>query len=99
LLEGRGVLATIPGATGRLPIPPAPKSGGGDIDAAGGGTIGECVQPTKINPPSTIAVSNRLDLDFLTRHLSSTPASSSDLDLHITAGSDRERARGVGLYR
>ena len=99
LLPGRGVLAVIPGAAGRLPTPPAPKSGGGEIDAAGGGTSGECVQPTRINPPSTIAVSKRLDLDFLTRHLSGTAAFSSDLDLHFTASRVRERAAGVGLYR
>src|SRR6266404_1632948 len=99
LLPGRGVLAVIPGAAGFLPIVPAPKSGGGEIDAAGGGTSGECVQPTSINPPSTIVVSTRLDLDFLTRRLSGTAACFSDLDLHFTASGDHERAAGVGLYR
>jgi hypothetical protein len=89
----------IPGAAGRLPIPPAPKSSGGDIDAAGGGTSGECVQPTSINPPSTIAVSKRLDLDFLTHYPSWTAAFASDLDLHFTARLDLESAAGVGLYR
>src|SRR5262249_61053812 len=70
LVPGRRAPVPIPGAGILRLASGAPGIECGGIDAAGGGSAGGCMQPTRISPASSSIVSITLDLEFVTRYVS-----------------------------